>query len=207
MKSGQDTVKPQQPPPLRMTSPLLGSLLRLQSLQDLPRTGWIQRGIRQGESVAGHILGVAQLVLALGPRVDPPLDSERALALVLVHDAPEALLGDLPRTAAELFPPGAKRAAEARAADQLLAPLSELARARFEEYQAGATPEARFARACDRLQLGVRLLAYRCGGAEGLEEFEETLAGLDCGGFEPVRELRDELLRELRALRAGRVGL
>ena len=207
MESGQDTVKPPVPPPSRMTSPLLASLLRLQSLQDLPRTGWIQRGIRQPETVAGHVLGVAHLVLALGPRVDPPLDCERALALVLVHDAPEALLGDLPRTAAELFPPGAKREAETRAADRLLGPLSDFARARFEEYQAGATREARFARACDRLQLGVRLLAYRRAGAGGLEEFEETLAGLDCAEFAPVRGLRDELLAELRRLEARPGGL
>ncbi len=190
-----------------MSSPLLGSLLRLQSLQDLPRTGWIQRGIQAPETVAGHILGVCHLVLALGPRVEPPLDTERALALALVHDAPEALLGDLPRTAAELLPPGAKRAAEQRAAELLLAPLSALARERFDEHQRGESREARFTRVCDRLQLGLRLLAYRRFGIGGLEEFEETLRGLDCGEFAPARELLEELLDELARLRTRAAGL
>ncbi|MBK7642233.1 MAG: HD domain-containing protein [Planctomycetes bacterium] len=188
-----------------MASPLLEALLTLQCLQDLPRTGWIQRGIVPQETIAGHILGVCELVLALGPAVEPPLDSERCLALALVHDAPEALLGDLPRTAAELLPEGAKRHAEARAAERVLGPLSALARERFEEHARGVSREARFTRVCDRLQLGLRLLGYRRTGQAGLEEFEATLRELDCGEFEPARGLQRELVAELERLR--RAGL
>lgn len=180
-----------------MSSPLLEALLALQCLQDLPRTGWIQRGIAEPESIAGHVLGTCELVLALGPRVDPPLDTERALALALVHDAPEALLGDLPRTASELLPEGAKRTAEQRAARHLLGPLSDLALARFEEQFAGATREARFVRVCDRLQLGLRLLGYRRAGRAGLQEFEASLRELDCAEFAPARALQAELVAEL----------
>lgn len=201
MRSDQDTVKPRK----YMDSPLLEALLALQCLQDLPRTGWIQRGIRQPESIAGHVLGTCELVLALGPRVEPALDTERALALALVHDAPEALLGDLPRTAAELLPEGAKRTAEERAARRLLAPLSGLALERFEEHARGATREARFVRVCDRLQLGLRLLGYRRAGQAGLEEFEAALRALDCGEFEPARALQAELLAQLARL--GRADL
>src|SRR5262249_52477608 len=143
-----------------MSSTTLDALLALQPLASLPRTGWIQRGVAEPESVSDHVLGACFIVLALGPRIDPPIDVERALALVLVHDAPGALLGDLPRTASELLPPGAKAQAEERAAMRLLAPLSELAHARFVEYRDGATREARFARVCDRLHLGVRMIGY-----------------------------------------------
>jgi putative hydrolase of HD superfamily len=180
-----------------MASLLLDALLALQCLQDLPRTGWIQHGIAEPESIAGHVLGTCELVLALGPRVEPPLDSERALALALVHDAPEALLGDLPRTASELLPEGAKRTAEERAARRLLGPLSELALARYEEQARGQTREARFVRVCDRLQLGLRLLGYRRAGRAGLQEFEAALRGLDCSEFAPARELQAELVAEL----------
>jgi 5'-deoxynucleotidase YfbR-like HD superfamily hydrolase len=114
-----------------------------------------------------------------------------------VHDAPEALLGDLPRAASELLPEGAKRTAEERAARRLLGPLSELALARFEEQSAGATREARFVRVCDRLQLGLRLLGYRRSGRAGLQEFEATLRELECGEFAPARALQAELLAEL----------
>jgi putative hydrolase of HD superfamily len=183
-----------------MSSPLLDALLCLQSLQDLPRTGWIQRGIRSSETIAGHILGTCELVLALGPRVDPPLDTDRAVALAVVHDAPEALLGDLPRTASELLPEGAKRTAEEHAARRVLGPLSDLALARFAEHAGGETREARFARVCDRLQLGVRLLGYRRSGLDGLQDFEVTLRELDCGEFAPARALQAELLGELARL-------
>jgi putative hydrolase of HD superfamily len=177
-----------------MHSPTLSALLALQALENLPRTGWVQRGIAPGESVADHVLGTCYVALALGPRVEPGIDVERALALVLVHDAPEALLGDLPRTAAALLPAGAKALAEARAAAEILPPLSRLAHERFLEYSAGTTREARFARVCDRLQLGVRLVGHQRLGLCGLEDFEATLAALDCSEFAPAAELQRELL-------------
>jgi putative hydrolase of HD superfamily len=183
--------------PARMSSTTLDALVALQPLESLPRTGWIQRGVAAPESVGDHVLGACFIVLALGPRVDPPLDVERALALVLVHDAPEALLGDLPRTASELLPPGAKAQAEERAAARVLTPLSELAHARFVEYRAGVTREARFARVCDRLHLGVRMVGYVRSGARGLDDFASTVAALDCSEFAPALALQREILAAL----------
>lgn len=176
---------------------LLPTLLALQPLADLPRTGWVQRGVPNPETIAGHVLGTGYLILALGPRVSPPLDVDRALALALVHDAPEALLGDLPRAAARLLPPGAKRTAEVAAAAELLGPLSRLAEERFREHLEATTREARFARLCERLQLGVRLAGYHRSGVRGLEEFAATVAGLDCGEFPPAAELQREILAAL----------
>ena len=109
----------------------------------------------------------------------------------------EALLTDLPRRAAELLPAGAKADAERRAADLLLGPLSELAREREREYAARATREARFARLCDKLHLGVRLVGYLRAGARGLGGFRSGLAELDCREFAPCDELRREILEEL----------
>src|SRR5262249_237113 len=65
----------------------LEALLALSPLESLPRTGWAMRGIANAETVAGHVLGTCHLILALGPRVAPPIDTERCLALALVHDA------------------------------------------------------------------------------------------------------------------------
>jgi putative hydrolase of HD superfamily len=182
-----------------MHSPTISALLALQALESLPRTGWIQRGVTQPESIADHILGTCYVALALGPRLDAAIDVERVLALVLVHDAPEALLGDLPRTAAALLPQGAKASAERRAAAELLPSLSPEAHEHFIEYSSGASREARFARVCDRLQLGVKLLALRRSGARGLEDFVATLSALDCSEFAPAVELQTELLDAIRA--------
>jgi 5'-deoxynucleotidase YfbR-like HD superfamily hydrolase len=182
-----------------MPKPPLEALTPLLALGRLPRTGWIQRGVAEPETIAAHVLGTCHVVLALGPRVKPPLDVERALCLALLHDAPEALTGDLPRAAAELLPAGAKAEAEARAAERLLAPLSDLAHERWREYRAGETREARFAKVCDRLQLGVQLVAYTRAGARGLEEFRAVVEELDCDGFAPAEALRGEILAALDA--------
>jgi putative hydrolase of HD superfamily len=189
-----------------MPSPRLSALLALQALEDLPRTGWIQHGIPDPERIAGHILGAQYLAISLSERVQPGLDLGRVLELLLVHDAPEALLGDWPRSASRLLPPGAKSSAEARAADELLAPLSPQARERFDEYAAASTREARFARLCDRLQLAVRLYGYCLRGRRGLEDFELGLRSLDASEFAPAEELLCELRSALRAVASAPEG-
>lgn len=191
--------RPRDPAP---PSGLLSALNALAPLHDLPRTGWILRGIEAPESIGDHVLSTAWLALALAPRVEPALDLERVLSMVLVHDAPEALTGDLPRTAARLLPPGAKAAAEEKAALELLAPLGGPALERWREYRAGATREARFVRACDRLQLGLRALSYLRAGRRGLDDFVETIETLEESEFAPLEHLRAEIRAALRAANA-----
>jgi putative hydrolase of HD superfamily len=174
--------------------PLLSALLPLLALDRLPRTGWLLAGVPAPESVAAHSLGAALVALALAPRVEPPLDVDRCVALALVHDVPEAWLTDLPRRAAELLPEGAKALAEERAARGLLEPLSGVALERFEEYRAGASREARLVRLCDKLHLGVRWLGYRREGHGGLDDFATGLKELDCREFAPCEALRVEIL-------------
>lgn len=175
--------------------PLLEPLLRLLPLDSLPRTGWVVAGVPDPESIAGHVLGTAHLALALAPRVEPPLDRARVLEMVLVHDLPEAASGDLPRPASAALPPGAKHAMEDRLAEELVAPLGSAEA--WAELRAGETREARFARLCDELQLGVRLVGYRRAGRAGLGEFAEGLLALDCAEFPPAEELRREILAAL----------
>lgn len=174
----------------------LAALLKLLPLESLPRTGWLQHGIAPAEPLAGHMLSVGFVALALAPRVEPALDVDRVATLALVHDAPEALTGDLSLSGSALLPPGAKRQAEEGAARQLLGPL---ALARWEEFEAGETREARFAKLCDRLQLGLRLLAYLRSGRRDLEDFARTLRETDCSEFEVAVAFQEELLREIEA--------
>jgi putative hydrolase of HD superfamily len=181
-----------------MTSGTLHALLALQPLESLRRTGWVQRGIAEPETIAGHVLGTCHAILALGPKIVPAIDVERCLALALVHDSPEALLGDLPKSAAELLPKGAKREAEEIAARKVLGGLSPLALELFAEHGSQATRESRFARLCDRLQMGVRMIGYQRIGVRGLEEFAATIRALDCSEFAPAAALREEILAEAR---------
>ncbi|MFT6832261.1 MAG: putative hydrolase of HD superfamily [Planctomycetota bacterium] len=176
----------------------LASLLALVPLDDLPRTGWVLRGIEAPESIAGHVVGVAHVALAMAPQVRPTLDLGRVLAMALVHDAPEAISGDLPLPAARHLPPGAKKTMEAGIARDLLGPLSTAAVDAYAEYIDQGTREARFVKQCDRIQLGVRLVAYERSGRRGLDEFWRGLA-VDSESEFPAA---DALLNALMAARA-----
>ena len=96
-----------------------------------------------------------------------------------------------------MTPVAAKQALEASVADTLLAGLSATARERHAEYAEGKTRESRFVRVCDKLQLGVQLLAYKRAGMGDLMDFVETLRSLDCGDFAPAAELHATLITAL----------
>lgn len=186
---------------MRSNETLLDLLLELQALDRVPRMGYPLRGIVDGESVTEHCWHVLFLVWALAPRL-PGVDPVRAIEISLVHDLAEVRVGDLPMTAARYFPEGAKKAAEAAAMAELLAPLPERALALYAEYQAGETPEARLVKACDKLQLMLKVAVYERWGAGGLAEFWENPANFPDGGFPAVRELLDAL-RERRQRASG----
>ena len=182
---------------LRPNTSVLDALLELQALDRLPRTGYALRGVSDPESIAEHGFHLCLLIWAVAPGV-PDIDLGRALELALVHDLPEIRIGDLPRTAGRYLPPGAKTTAESAALAELLAPLGDRAPALFAEFESGETQEARLVRACDKLQLMIKVFVYERWGATGLGEFWDNAINFPEAGFAPV----DELLAEIRQRRA-----
>ncbi|MCB9663492.1 MAG: HD domain-containing protein [Alphaproteobacteria bacterium] len=153
-----------------MNDALLALLREAEALKDLPRAGWVRRGVPAPESVAAHSWGVAFLVLALLPDA---LDRGRALAYAVLHDLPEVRVGDLtPHDGVEAAD---KARREARAADALLAARPGLA-ALWHAYEAQTDPEARFVRQLDRLDMVLRAAALTDAGTGGLEEFVDSAA-------------------------------
>src|SRR5258705_13399459 len=74
-------------------------LIALDPLADLPRTGWLLRGVRPCESIADHSFGVAFVTMLFVDAIRAEggtIDGERALRMALVHDAAEAKTGDVP---------------------------------------------------------------------------------------------------------------
>ena len=164
----------------------------------MPRTGYALRGVSDPESVAEHGFHLALLIWSLAPGI-PELDLGHALELALVHDLAEIRIGDLPRTAGRYLPPGAKATAEAAALAELLAPLGERGPALFAEFEAATTREARLVKACDKLQLMIKVFVYESWGATGLGEFWDNTVNFPDPGFAPV----DELLAEIRQRRVS----
>ena len=178
---------------------LLDLLLEAQALDRVQRAGYALRGVADPESVAEHSYQVALAVWLLAP-LCPGLDGGRAVAIALLHDLAEVRTGDLPRTAARYLPPGAKATAERAAFAELAAPAGERAETLFTEYLDAATPEARFVRACDKLQLMVKVLAYERAGQGALAEFWVNEANFPDSLEFP---LLAELVGELRTKRAA----
>ena len=170
----------------------LDLLLELQALDRVPRTGYALHGIADPESVAEHTFHLVFLVWTLA-RDEPSIDRARAVELALVHDLPEVRTGDLPRTISHHLPTGVKAATEHAIAAELFAPDEEEPCARLAEYQQGATAEARFVRACDKLQIGLKVAVYEGWGHGGLDEFWEGLAHFDDAGFASIRATVDAI--------------
>ncbi|MDX3458573.1 HD domain-containing protein [Streptomyces sp. ME02-8801-2C] len=106
------------------------------------------------ENDAEHSWHLALMVLVLAEYADETVDVARTLKLVLVHDLVEIYAGDTC-----LFDDAARRdqaERERAAADRLFALLPAdqegTFRSLWDEFEARKTPEARFAKAMDRLQ-------------------------------------------------------
>jgi putative hydrolase of HD superfamily len=110
---------------------------------------------RRRENSAEHSWHLAVAALALADHAPPGTDIGRVIAMVLVHDLVEIDAGDL-----FLYADEAQQArqeeAERAAADRIFGflPPDQAAtfRGLWDEFEERRTPEARFARALDRLQ-------------------------------------------------------
>ncbi|MBJ73085.1 MAG: oxetanocin [Sandaracinus sp.] len=170
-------------------------VLRLDPLADLPRTGWLLRGVAAPESIAAHSHGVALVAMLLvdalrerGERVD----GERVLRMALVHDAPEAATGDVPMPVKSPALDAALKDAEATLAARL---LGEGYAALWREAEAQESLEARVVKAADKIQMMIKLLAYEAQGRGALREFWENPKNERDAGLPFAREVFEEIRR------------
>ncbi len=136
---------------------VLAFLRAAERLKTVTRSAWTSTG--EPESVAEHTWRVTLLALLLGPEF-PEVDFSRLARICIVHDLGEAIGGDVP--APEQERRGAAGEATGKGEDErrdlvtLLGPLPEPQRreilALWDEYEAAETPEARLAKAIDKLE-------------------------------------------------------
>lgn len=132
----------------------LDFLLACDRLKSVQRTTLLHDGSRP-ENSAEHSWHLALMALTLGEYAPPGTDIQRVTRLLLIHDLVEIGAGDL-HFDASADAKAAQQRAEAGAAAQLFGLLPSAQAAEFlalwQEFEARATPEARFARALDALQ-------------------------------------------------------
>ncbi len=197
-------------------SELLRFVRAIGRLKTLRRQGWIDRGVREPESVADHSFRLALMAWVLAQR-RPDLDATRAMLLALVHDAAEAIAGDrTPFDAAlqagaepavlfrqrpvydpeaEARKTAAERAALRELAALLPAPVGERLIETWEEYEAALTAEARFVRQLDKLETVLQALEYRERQPDLIID-SFILGALDEVTDRSLRELLEQALAE-----------
>lgn len=156
--------------------PVLQAYVELCQLKNLYRQGWLQRGLPEQncETVADHVFATTLLAMWLSQADFPHLDLCKILQLCLIHELGEIYAGDI--TPADGISPAEKHRLEAESVRVVVQklPAGERYLRLWEEYETGATPEARFVRQVDRLEMGLQAWIYQKNGFSRMDEFLES---------------------------------
>ena len=130
----------------------LGFILEIDKLKDVVRRNYLLHGERR-ENTAEHSWHLAMAAIVLAEHAAEPIAVAHVVRMLLVHDLVEIDAGDTYCYDEAAGRDKAER--EERAADRLfsLLPADQAAELRrlWDEFEARATPEARFANAVDRM--------------------------------------------------------
>lgn len=129
----------------------IGFLRELDRLKSVVRRSILSHESRR-ENSAEHSWHVAMVAMTLVEHSDEPVDLNRVIRMLLVHDIVEIDAGDT--YIYDMAGNEGKKARELEAADRLFGMLPDPQRVEFralwDEFESKATPESRFANACDR---------------------------------------------------------
>jgi putative hydrolases of HD superfamily len=188
---------------------MLSTLIELQRLKRLDRTGWTLRGLPNGtESVAAHSFGVSATAMLLADTFvgrGIPVDVEKVLRIALLHDWAETRVGDMPRTGTLYFGSEARKQAEMAAFRDIVDEVDRdhgLYARLYNDYEHRTSLEARLVKAADVLDLLVQVLALERAGARGLDEFWQVAEQPDFNLEGEAEQIVHELLRSILKARA-----
>lgn len=149
---------------------LLGFFRKVNRLKGIKRSGWVERGVKDPETVAGHSFMVALMVLVLAKEreIAENIDREKVVKMALIHDLAEAETGDIITEESRSRGEGEmsrkeKLRLERKGLEKMLSnldrePAGEI-KELWEEYERGKTREAKFVRDIDLAEM--LLQAYR----------------------------------------------
>jgi putative hydrolase of HD superfamily len=189
---------------------MLSTLIELQRLKRLDRTGWTLRGLPNGtESVAAHSFGVSATAMLLADRCAASgveINVEKVLRIALLHDWAETRVGDMPRTATLYFGAEVRKQAETAAFSDIVSEIDADGSytSLYDDYERRQSLEARLVKAADVLDLLIQVLALERAGARGLDEFWEVAQkpefNLEDAANQIVQELLQSILKARREL-------
>lgn len=187
---------------------MLSTLIELQRLKRLDRTGWTLRGLPNGtESVASHSFGVCVTAMLLADNFVAQgiaVDLEKVLRIALLHDWAEVRVGDMPRTATLYFGAEARKQAETAAFLDVVDTVDSDATyaTLYSDYERRESLEARLVKAADIIDLLIQVYALERAGALGLDEFWEVAEKPDFKLGDNAEQIVQELLESILKARS-----
>jgi putative hydrolases of HD superfamily len=152
---------------------IMGVLSLAENLKTEMRHSWLSDGRR--ESVAEHTWLMSVAAVLMSPHLEHSVDLGQTLKLITLHDIAEAITGDIPYFE-ESSRKDTKLADEAEAMEKMCSMLpaasGKLLLELWREYEDCETPEAKFARALDKLEV------QHQHNLAGLETWTEQELGL-----------------------------
>jgi putative hydrolases of HD superfamily len=164
--------------------PILELYFEYAQLKNLYRQGWLKRtkflGFiswkrkvpkRIAESVADHCSGTSMLGYTIAEEYRPDLNSLHVMRLGLFHEIGEIIAGDI--TPSDNIPDKKKFDMEYAAVRKVFSkmPNSQKYVNLWLEYEHEQTPEAKFVKQIDRLEMVLQALVYEKLGCRNLDEF------------------------------------
>ncbi|AFK50516.1 metal dependent phosphohydrolase [Thermogladius calderae 1633] len=148
---------------------------KLLALYNIPRAGWLIRGVPAAfaEDVASHSYLVAVLALRIAHEArgcGGGIDEGKALTMALIHDLPEALTGDIPRPVKERLGDVVGRLEEEALGKLGFEYLKDL----YAEMESATSVEAILVKIADDLATYLRAVSYLNNGFEGVRDIVEN---------------------------------
>lgn len=179
---------------------LINILGRAGVLKEVRRTGWVLKGVEEAESVADHSWRMSLLVMLLA---DGKLDKEKLLEMCVVHDLGEIGIGDIKWESGRrvISSQAVKHKDELKVFEDMFCDHTDGQRyvELLREFNEQKTPEARFIKQIDKLEMILTALEYEQRGypADLFDEFWENAEKyLEGQSLEPI-------FRALQKLRRG----
>ena len=159
----------------KQLTPLVNFLHEVGMLSEIPRSGFAFLGSGK-QSVAEHSYRVALTAFALAKLIPQKVDYHQLMMICLLHDLPEARIGDLNYVQKKYVKPNLDRALEdIKSASQ----IGEEVVAWIQDYEDGSSIEAQIAHDADQLEILLMLKREEeMGNARASEWFNNAVLRL-----------------------------
>ena len=132
-------------------------------LKRIQRTGWVEVGVYEPESVADHTFRTAMMCMLYADIEG--LDVLKVLRMALIHDLPEAVIGDLTPAQKNEETKGDEETAMQDILNLLPAHQRETYIQVWKEYQQGQTKEAKAVQQLEKIEMALQAKEYERFGA------------------------------------------